>query len=32
MLSRRKATTLRKKSSITAYDNILPDPDEALKL
>ncbi|GKD88243.1 hypothetical protein Tco_1363750 [Tanacetum coccineum] len=27
----KKATTPRKKSLITANDNILPDPDEALK-
>ncbi|GJU53682.1 hypothetical protein Tco_1227396 [Tanacetum coccineum] len=29
---KKKATTRRKKSSITVDDNILPDPDEALKL
>ncbi|GJU76914.1 hypothetical protein Tco_1273984 [Tanacetum coccineum] len=29
---KKNATTLRKKSSITADDNIIPDPDEALKL
>ncbi|GJQ93620.1 hypothetical protein Tco_0004759 [Tanacetum coccineum] len=29
---KKKATTPRKKRSITADDNILPDPDEALKL
>ncbi|GJU29915.1 retrovirus-related pol polyprotein from transposon TNT 1-94 [Tanacetum coccineum] len=30
--NKKKATTPRKKRSITADDNILPDPDEALKL
>ncbi|GJY84508.1 hypothetical protein Tco_0497884 [Tanacetum coccineum] len=29
---KKNATTLRKKSSITADDNIIPDPNEALKL